>query len=226
MQGATRGSRLYRPLVLAMLLALISGCGQPSFTYVKNSGQKTYFKVPSSWNQIDRASIDRLITPDNPDSATAALRRKLVWSVGYDADKNPSAMHMLEATGNSPFVYVSVSTLGASQRDDMSLNALRDLLLPVSAGARQAAAATTFPLTGFELLADDVVTPTKGIHGIHAVYNYAFPDGQEQTYDQTAYVSDDVSRVYLMLIVCSASCHRDRASEIKRVATSFTVRSQ
>jgi len=211
-------------LGIAALIIVLTGCGQPSYTYVKNSAEKTYFKVPTQWRQVDRASIDKLITPENPDSASAAVYRKLVWSVGFDADKSPSASHLLEADGNAPFVLVSVSQLTAAQRDSLSLNSLRDVLLPVSSDARKAAASNNFPLTGFELLADQVVTPTKGVHGVHAVYNYAFPDGLVQTYDQTAYVSDDITRVYFMLIICSTRCHSARSGEIKRVADSFTVR--
>jgi hypothetical protein len=219
------GRQVLAGLVAISLFTVLGGCGTPSYTYVTNTGDKTYFKVPRGWTEVDRASLDKLLSASNPDSATAALEQKLTWTVGFDADQSPSASHMLEASGNEPFVYVTVSHLTATQRDAVSLNSLRDYLLPVSADARAQATSSGFPLTGFELLADQVVTPSKGIHGVHAVYNYQFPDGVLQTYDQTAYVSDDASRVYLMLISCSARCHHDQASQISKVAHSFTVRS-
>jgi hypothetical protein len=58
------------------------------------------------------------------------------------------------------------------------------------------------------------------------VYSYDFPDQELQTFDQTTYVSNDGSPVYLLLISCSAACHRDRAGELKKVVDSFTVRSR
>jgi hypothetical protein len=127
---------------------------------------------------------------------------------------------------NQPFVYVSVTHLTSTQRDVVSLNVLRDYVLPVSADARQAAAANLFPLRGFELLDDTVLNSTKGVHGVHTLYNYEFPDQSLQTFDQTTYVSNDGTTVYLMLITCSARCHRDRAGELKKVMDSFTVRSR
>lgn len=35
------------------LLAGISACGAPAFTYATDSEDQTYFKVPSSWHQIN-----------------------------------------------------------------------------------------------------------------------------------------------------------------------------
>jgi hypothetical protein len=208
------------------LAALVAACGAAPYTYVKNSGDHTYFKVPRGWSQIDRDSLDQLLRPSNPDSATAALQRRLTWSVGFDASIAPAAEHLLEVKDDQPFVYVSVTHLTSTQRDAVSLNVLRDFVLPVSADARQAAATNLFPLQGFELLYDKVLNSTKGVHGVHTVYSYLFPDQQLQTFDQTTYVSNDEGTVYLMLITCSARCHRDRASELNRVVDSFTVRSQ
>jgi hypothetical protein len=148
-----------------------------------------------------------------------------MWSVGFDAADPPVAAHLIESDGDRPFVYVSVTHLTASQRNGISLDGLRDYVLPVSVQARQFAVSNNSLLTRFELLSDQVVSPRKGVRGVHAVFNYQLPDGVVETFDQTVYVNDDSSRVYLMLISCSARCHRDRTAELKKVAGSFTVRS-
>jgi len=209
---------------IALLAApvLLVGCSDPSYTYVKNSSEKTYFKVPRAWSAVNQDEIERALIPDDPESETSAIKRRLLWAVGYDADETASASHLLTPTGK-PFVYVSVTRLTATQRDDISLNVLRDYLLPVSLDARKIATAQGFGLSGFELLVDESLTG-KGVHGVHEVFNYKFPDGELRTFDQTAYVSNDSSRVYLMLVTCTAHCHRDNLGLFNNVVSSFTIR--
>jgi hypothetical protein len=213
------------PLVSALLIAVVAACGSPAFTYVQNSGQQTYFKVPAEWHQIDRNSLDQVLSGSDEDSAAAEARRKLVWAVAYDADASPSARHLFGATAQ-PFVYATVIQVAEAQRGALSFDSLRNFILPVTDDARRNATTMGFPLQGFELLGDDVLTPGAGIHGVHAVFNYRYPDGSLQTFDQTAYVSDDASRVYIFLVRCSARCYQDRHDELDLVARSFTVRSQ
>jgi len=102
---------------------------------------------------------------------------------------------------------------------------MRDFVLPVTDGAREAAATNGLPVSDFELLRDDVLAPRSGIRGVRVVYNYRLGPAPLQTFDQTTYVNADTSRVYVILIRCSAACYRQRFAELDAVATSFTVRS-
>src|ERR1044071_7335175 len=74
--------------VVAVMVGAAS-CGQPEFTYVKNSGQKTYFKVPHSWHQIGTSDLDDALGGTNPDSFASQVRQQLWWSVAYDASNDP-----------------------------------------------------------------------------------------------------------------------------------------
>jgi hypothetical protein len=67
--------RVRQLLVVVLIGALVTACGATPYTYVKNTGEHTYFKVPHGWSQVDRDSLDQLFRPSNPDSATAALAR-------------------------------------------------------------------------------------------------------------------------------------------------------
>jgi hypothetical protein len=209
--------------VAAVLLGTAS-CGQPEFTYVKNSGQKTYFKVPHSWHQIGTSDLDDVLGGTNPDSAASQVRQQLWWSVAYDASADPAPAHLLtNGVTEQPIVYARVATLTKGQQNAISLDMLRDMFLPVTADAREAAA-EALPLTGFELLHDEVINRPNGLHGIRVVYDYELGFGVLHTFDLTAMVNNDSSKLYLMIIRCSSSCYRERASEIDTVATSFTVR--
>jgi hypothetical protein len=211
-------------IAVAAIIAVNGGCGAPEFTYVKNSGQKTYFKVPHSWHAIGTGSLDDVLSGTNPDSATTKLRQQMWWSVAYDASAYPTPDHLLtNAVTNEPIVYARVARLTEAQQNAVSLNMLRNAFLPVTEDARQAA--TNLPLTGFELVRDEVLTPSSGLHGVRVVYDYELGNDVLHTFDQTALVNNDGSKIYMLIIRCSTSCYRERSSELDTIATSFTVRS-
>jgi hypothetical protein len=212
-------------VAVAATIAGTSGCGTPEFTYVKNSGQKTYFKVPHDWHAIGTGSLDNVLSGTNPDSATTKLRQQLWWSVAYDASADPTPDHLLtDDVTNEPIVYARVAQLTEAQQNAVSLDMLRNTFLPVTEDARQAAAAT-LPLTGFELVQDQVLTPSSGLHGVRVIYDYELGNDVLHTFDQTALVNNDGSKIYLLIIRCSASCYRERSRELDTIAKSFTVRS-
>jgi hypothetical protein len=212
-------------LAVAAVIAVVGGCGAPEFTYVKNSGQKTYFKVPHDWHAIGTGSLDDVLSGTNPDSATTRLRQQLWWSVAYDASADPTPDHLLTNDVTSePIVYARVAQLTEAQQNAVSLDMLRNAFLPVTEDAREAAAAT-LQLTGFELVHDQVLTPSSGLHGVRVIYDYELANDVLHTFDQTALVNNDGSKIYLLIIRCSTSCYRERSSELDTIAKSFTVRS-
>ena len=211
-------------IAVAAIMAVAGGCGTPEFTYVKNSGQKTYFKIPHDWHEIGTGSLDNVLSGTNPDSANSKVRQQLWWSVAYDASADPTPDHLLtNDVTNEPIVYARVAQLTESQQNAVSLDMLRNMFLPVTEDARQAAA--TLPLTGFELVQDQVLTPSSGLHGVRVIYDYELANDVLHTFDQTALVNNDGSKIYLLIIRCSTSCYRERSSELDSIAKSFTVRS-
>jgi hypothetical protein len=223
--NGSRAAAMIVGVVVAVAVGMV-GCGAPQYTYVKNSGERTYFKVPRQWHRVDQAALDEAVSPDDPDSQAAVARQQLVWSIAYDADAAPAPIHLFSGDGDRPFVYATVRRLTQTQQAQMSFDGLRNAILPVTDAARQVADQAGLPLDGFELLSDEVVHPRTGIRGVHIVFHYRVGGpGELNTFDQTAYVNDDASRMYLLLIRCSARYYRDHGSEVRDVATSFTVRS-
>ncbi|MGN6177048.1 MAG: hypothetical protein ACTHPS_29455, partial [Streptosporangiaceae bacterium] len=70
-----------------------------------------------------------------------------------------------------------------------------------------------------------VLTPGQGVHGVRVTFNYTFPDGSTDTFDQVAFTNSDDTQVYLLVLHCLASCYQQNHSAIDTVMTSFTVRS-
>ena len=211
--------RRRRPgIAVALLVGVLAltACGAPAYTYVTNSTDHTYLKVPAAWAEIDQAQLD----PSN------AGKDRGFWVEGYDAASPPTSQHLFGATSDAPALLVAVQAVPAAIRGQVSFDGMRDFFYPVSASARQMAGMTaqTATLSDFGLVSDETLTPGHGLRGVHSVYSYRIAGGPPQLFDQTVYVNDDSSKLYLFFVRCSADCYKQRAREISNVVSSFTVR--
>ena len=202
-----------------IVLGIASGCAPPEHTYVANSANHTYFKVPASWHEIDQSALQQQTTS----GASPTPQSSGEWVVAYDAAEVPSPAHLLASNTLDPIVYVSVQPLPMEASGQVSLDNLRDLVLPVTTTARAAAAATSTTFTDFSLVSDSELTPKSGLRGVREVFQYRVEGGLLQTFDQTAYTNKDGSKVYVMLLRCSSKCYQARRSELESVVASFTV---
>ncbi|MEJ3655690.1 hypothetical protein WEH80_22225 [Actinomycetes bacterium KLBMP 9759] len=207
--------------IWALAVLLVVACGAPEYTYVTNSDDRTYLRVPSSWQPIDERALAEAV---GLDPAVENEDRGL-WLEAYDADAAPSPDHLFGQHAAAPAVLVSVQDVPPARRGQLSLDALRDAFFPVSPTARQQLEASPFAtLTDFALVADEVLTPGDGIRGVHSVFRYRMAGGPLQMINQTAYTNDDASKLYLFYVRCSTECYQQRQKEIENVVSSFTVR--
>lgn len=206
-------------LWVVLLGLAVAGCAAPQFTYVTNSSQHTYFKVPSGWRQISAGALASAVNGGNSKPQAG------VWTVGYDGSTQPEADHVLGAENQQPFAYSVVAAVNQTTTSELSYNDLRDFFLPVTAAARASAAKSGFPLTNFKLISDSMLELSQGVHGVREIYDYSYPDGSVNTFDQVALTNADDTEVYLLLVHCLASCYSKHQSEIDTVMKSFTVRS-
>jgi hypothetical protein len=215
--GTTRALLL---LSVAALMALV-GCGAPEYTYVTNSTDRTYLKVPTTWRPIDEKAMDDAIGFD----PTLSEEERGLWFEGYDADVAPSQVHLFGPSAAVPAAFVGVQQVPEAARGQFSLDRLRDLFYPVSPSAQEAASLDpTGGVSDFVLVSDEVLTPGNGLRGVHSVFRYRVGDGPMQMMDQTAYLNDDASKLYMFFVRCSTECYEQRQKEIGTVVSSFTVR--
>lgn len=215
-----RACRAARTALAAFGCAVLLACGAPQYHYVTNSTDRAYVRIPTSWQPMDQRQLDSAFGIDPAQTAADVG----IWHVAYDAAAVPAIDHLAGWTATAPAVVVAVHQVAEPERGQLSLDRLRDLFLPVSAARRQQVASSPATYSDFALYADDVLTPGDGLRGVHVVYRYAFAGGPPQMIDQTVYLNDDASRLYLLLVRCTTTCYADRHEEIAKVVSSFTVR--
>ena len=218
---ASKAHRVAKGLVgvCALLLGLgvtLSGCAAPQFTYVANSGQSTYFKVPNAWHKISDASLASQL------KSTIGAGG---WTIAYEAGVKPTASDFLSFGTAHPFVFADVGQLTPTASNQMSYDVLRDLLFPVTSTARQNAATQGYPLTDFKQIRDQTLRLSQGVHGVRETFEYSY-NGIADTFDQVALTNADQTVFYLLLLHCTSSCYSSDQSEINDVMSSFTIRSQ
>lgn len=206
----------------ALLVAIAAtGCAAPQFTYVADGSANTYFKVPYGWHKISDSSLaQQFKTPGSSFGKAAGM-----WDIAYDGGPAPNASHLFSPITTAPFAFAFVAPLSAAGSNAMSYNGLRDVMLPVTTAARQAAARTSFPLTGFRLLRDTVLTPGQGVHGVWDTFNYTYPGGVTDTFDQVAFTNSNNTQLYVLVMHCLATCYVKNQSQFNTIMSSFTVRS-
>jgi hypothetical protein len=204
-----------------VLAIAATGCAAPQFTYVADSAANTYFKVPYGWHQISGSSLaSEFKAPGSAFGQSGAM-----WDVAYDAAASPTAADLFSATARQPFAFAFVAPLSSAGSNAMSYNGLRDVMLPVTAAARQAAAKSKFPLTDFHLLRDEMLTASQGVHGVWETFDYTYPGGITDTFDQVALTNADSTQIYVLEMHCLATCYSQNRNEFNTIMSSFTVRS-
>jgi hypothetical protein len=204
----------------ALLLGVtVTGCAAPQYTYVANSSESTYFKVPHSWHEISASSLAAVLKKDTGSSGGG-------WMVAYEAGSQPTADDFLSFDTRQPFVFAEIGTLTSTAMASLSYNSLRDFFLPVTSTDRQQYSSTAgYPLSNFNQIRDQVLTLPQGVHGVRETYDYTYADGATDTFDEVVLTNADQSAIYLLVLHCTTSCYNDNQAEINDVMSSFTVRS-
>ncbi len=203
-------------LMGALATVGLSACGAPSYTYVADSAAKAYYKVPTQWHQISQKDLNAALK-------AAGGSADGIWSTAFDADTAPSGSNFLAPSINKPFVFSEVGTLSPTVSNEISYNVLRDFMLPVTSTTREQDAASGFPLTNFKQLLDQTITAHAGVHGVRETFQYTFPGGVVDTFDEDVLTNADQTVVYFLMVHCTATCYSQDQNNIDTVMSSFTV---
>ena len=219
-----------------------AACAGDGFEYVSNSDEGLYFRVPDEWSVVE---------PENselPESAASEGDSPDAWSRFVTPvpleDGNLDSLANIDA----PIGIAQVQPLNALRAGEMSLERLRAMSLDLvydQLEADGAAGPQTDPLAAYEpedplqlevdmaqmenpplalqVLDYEEIANDDGVRGSHITLNYSLRDGPFQTIDHIALLNADTTRLYRLLVLCSADCYLEYEEEINDIVDSWTV---
>jgi len=221
-------------------MLVLAGCSQSKFQYVSSSSSKTYLKVPRDWKKFDQqtlvgAELSAARAANQPTSLIDVLvNRQYQWRVAFDASTDPSVDHTL-TLAEEPVVEVSVRQLEPAEREQVSLAALRNVVInydeqkqmaqdALSSGTVGVNGATT---AAFRPIDEQELNLPDGVHGVRLRYVLR-PTAASSFYafDQTALVDARSQSLYVLLIRSSESQFLLHNGLFTEIAKSFTVKAK
>jgi hypothetical protein len=213
------GAVIRRPLpltvaIVSLTLAVLgAACSSTGYHYVKNSDDRTYFKVPEAWKLYGEEQVLESYSKDlSP--RERAVERDTTWQVVFDASPQPSLTHLGDPKAHHPNGIAIVRELSFDDTDTLSLVSLRNLFYDIDTAVQNQMG---------EVITYEMLEPDGGFHGFHLVAEVDAEKGRTVTLDQTTLVDQATSKVYTLLVTCDAKCYDDNVDQIERVVKSWTV---
>ena len=201
---------LYRVAALIIVGLLVSRVRRhPQYTYVTDSADSAYFKVPPSWHQVNR------VQPADRPRAQPARRAPTSGRGPMTHTAKPSINHVFSSTAH-PVAYASVLGLsvGRAQRRVVQQHAG-----PAAAGDRRRRARprplTTRNSSGFASLSDQVITDSHHDRGIREIFDYDLGTTLE-TFDLTVLTNSDHHQALLPARALLGDLLRDQLQADRR----------
>jgi len=217
---------------------LATSCAKSEFRYVSNSKINTYLKVPAAWKEYKHddlvsAEISAAREANQPSSLIDVLvNRQFQWRMAFDGDPSPSVEHTL-ALAEEPVVEVSVRALDATEHDQVSLAALRNVIVnydEMKATAQDAIAGQSVGIAGqstttFRPIDETELNYPDGVHGVRLRYVLR-PNANSPffAFDQTTLVDSKAERLYVLLIRSGEAQFLQNNQLFSTIAKSFTVK--
>jgi hypothetical protein len=198
-----RGSAIVLVMMATVALAACS-----SGHIVASKSQQFYASLPSGWQIYGERAIkgdkdlDTLISTPPQFLAVAS------------SGPRPHAGDALSSS-NDPWAIALVRPLSATERSQMSLQGLGDILIPVDELSQLG--------DSVQLLSQPTEQVNGALHGIVMSVQLQGPSGGQIAYEQSAWVNSATSKVWLLMVGCSPSCYQAQQSVISRIIDSFVV---
>jgi hypothetical protein len=203
---------------LVLALIALTSCSQ-SQTYATNKASGTYVAIPKDWNKIEKKKLDEAESKSTAAGAQEKLAN-VVWQEAYSTSPEITATQVLNLQApKGAVVYIRVRDLNFEEMNSISYNSLRNVIVPITSWLEDPEKANS----KFVLI-DDYERVEKVARGIRTIYRFADLAGVSETVDQTALVSDDRSRIYLLIIRAKTKYYDKHVDELLAIGDSFTVR--
>jgi hypothetical protein len=201
----------------AIALVILSACA-PSKQYAGSAKDGAFFSVPNGWTKVDQLALHKEEAKSTNQDDLDRLSM-VSFQVGFTKLKTiaPRDVFLLEPT-KEPVLYARFRDLFPEERNAISLNTLRNVILPVT----EYVDGTRTNDRNFQLYDDQEITE-RGGRGVNLRFSFD-NKGISETINQTALYSNDQGKIYLLIIRCSTECFNKNVRDIDQIIKSFTVR--
>ena len=211
-------SRVALSAVVGVLVMALTGCSQ-SQIYATDKLTGTYVAIPNGWNKIEKSELDKAESKSTAPGAAEKLANVL-WHEAYTTSPEVTATQILNLQAPvGAAVYVRVRALDFSEINSISYNSLRNLLVPITTWLEDPAKANP----KFVLI-DDYERVEKVARGVRTIYTFEDAAGVSETVDQTALISDDRTKIYILVVRAKTKYYNKHVDELLAIGDSFTVR--
>ena len=216
-QVRNQTTQLIAALLVAPLIMTLTAC-TPSKQYAGNKTDGAFFSVPNGWREISQASLNK--EEGNTKNQNDLDRLSMVsYQIGYTTSKTLTAREVFQlAPTKDPVVFARFRDLFPEERNAISFNLLRDVILPVTSYQD----GTKTNDRNFQLI-DDQEIVQKGGRGVNLVYSFDY-NGINETINQTSLYSNDQNKIYIFIVRCSTECYNKNIKTLDQIVKSFTLR--
>jgi hypothetical protein len=210
--------RLTLATLTVCTLLLLTSCSQ-SQIYAADKTSGVYVAIPKGWHKIPNTQLNSAESKSTAEGAAERLA-SVIWQEAYTTspEVTPPSIFSLDAPDGA-VVYVRVRDLNYDDMNSISYNSLRNLIVPITTWLEDPSKANSK-----FMLHDDYERVEKIARGVRTIFTFADPAGISETVDQTALVSDDRSRIYVLLVRAQTKYFKKHAKELQAIGDSFTVR--
>ncbi|MEN9324742.1 MAG: hypothetical protein RL414_496 [Actinomycetota bacterium] len=210
-------SKAYLGIALTSVL-LLSACAQPSKIYAADKSSGTYFSVPRGWKMVSQEDLSAHEATSTVAGASDRLA-SVIWQEGYSPDTSVTAKKILSLkTSDQPIVYARVRDLNGDEINAISYNGLRNIIVPLTSWFDGVGSVPDFTISVDEERIE------KGARGVHSIFTFQGADGAYQTINQIALLSNDHTRIFVLIVRCSKKCYSENRQVLEDISNSYTVR--
>jgi hypothetical protein len=206
--------------VLLLGTILISSCAAPRYSYVTDSGDKTYFKVPYGWQQLAPATLCDVLGKANNTTACPPG-----WYVVYKGgNQKPTESDLSSDDLSAPLAMAEVFPFEpTSTETTVTTEMLEDSVLPVTPEQQAEEEEEGFSALSFSLI-NQVFITSNGFRGVRETFTYTWDDKKSDTYGVAAFTNSNSTEVYELVVHCLTSCYKQDKTAFDAVLNSFTMR--
>ena len=202
-------------LLVAGVLSVGAVACSADYTYVNNSAENTFFRVPAD------VKVFRIRT-EQPTDRPAPIQTSTndTWNVVFDAASEPSPDHSDEAAPADVVGSATIIPVDYDVSEGLSVAQVRAVL---AGGTDPLTAEETSGVGAIEIVSFETLNE-NGVPGSRVVFNKQVADGVWTTYDQTSLVDVVGRKVYFFEVKCESTCFKDERDQISQIVDSWQVR--